>query len=346
MTTTHGTVGALVAAMVLTTSIVYSPSALAGQKEDEQRAEEWVTMALAAYKGKRYGTAAMAFKEAHRLTPQPRLVWNIARCFEAAREWRDAKQWFAKFIAESTKKNPKYAEAQRRLKSVETELAAIDKKAQAQKLEEARNVELAATRNKEREIAAKAKVEREAKERDELVKRDAEFQKQLQEMRKAMAAQNRELVAKLEKAAAARRQAAAREAAKLGLMTQSTLASPPPQKESGMTTGGIVSLVLGAAAGGVGAFLYVNGQSLRDEWAEAVAAAENGVVTELTRKEGLELQDSANLQQTLGIAAIGVGSAVLLTGVILLAVGDPEPQTAVSTDISDSGFSLKLHGAF
>lgn len=335
---------ALVAVAMLSV-LAQSPDVVAN--DNKERAEEWITMALAAYKAKRYRSAALAFQEAHRIDPQPRLVWNIARCFEDGKEWKDAKTWFQKFIADNKPGSPKVAEAKKRLASVDAQLAALAKAEAAKKAEESKNAELAAQRAKEREAAKKAAEERKKQEQANLAKEREELQKKIDEM-KRLAAQNRELAARLEKEAAERRLKAAKEATQLGLMTNPAFnpPPPPPKQDTSMSTGGIVALVLGAAVGGVGAFLFVNGESMRGDWQDAVNTADNGIVTELTRKEALDLQDDANLQQTLGVVGIGVGSAALLTGIILLAVGDPEPKTSVSTSISDGGMSVQLQGRF
>lgn len=326
-------------------AIVAPTEAEAASKDDEQRAEEWITMGLAAFKAKRFSAAALAFQEAHRLDPQPMLVWNIARSFEEAKAWSDAKTWFETFLT-GQKPGEKAEEAKRRIATIDAELAAEAKRLEARKLEEARNTGLASQRAKEREEAAKAAAQKKVSEQRQLEQERSELQKKIDEM-KALAAQNKALGDKLQKEEAARRKQAAIDSRSLGLLTmpQAPL-TPPPSPPTSMSTGGWVSLTLGAVLGGVGAFLFVNGEGIRDDWRTAVANASNGVVTEMTRSESLAAQDDANLQQTLGVVGLSVGGAALITGIILLAVGDPEPETTLSTEITANSVSFKLGGSF
>ena len=314
--------------------------------QDEQQAEEWVTMALAAYKAKRFLDAAQAFENAHRLSPNPRLVWNIARCYEDGKQWQSAKLWFKKFLAKAKPGSKNSAEATRRLAGVEAKLKAVAQAEEARRSEEARNAQLAAKRAEERRKAAKAEEARRKAQQERMAKINADLQRKIDENNR-MAKENRALAEKLRKEAELRRKRAQEDAANLGLLVNPlNFGQPQAKSDTSMTTGGIVSLVLGAAVGGVGAFLFVNAESLRQDWRDAVENANGGVVSELTRSEAIELQDSANLQQTLGVTAISVGGATFLTGIILLAVGDPEPETTLSTRVADGGFSVHLRSRF
>ncbi|MFT7578925.1 MAG: tetratricopeptide (TPR) repeat protein [Myxococcota bacterium] len=115
-------------------------------------------------------------------------------------------------------------------------------------------------------------------------------------------------------------------------------------------TEALISLAAGVAATGVGIYLMVDAGNTRAEMADATQA--NGLVSSLTQREALALQDDANTFETVGVVGVVLGGTLITTGIILFLLEPDGDEDAVNTSvvvapaISPNGFLLSTQGRF
>lgn len=99
----------------------------------------------------------------------------------------------------------------------------------------------------------------------------------------------------------------------------------------------------GAVAAGVGVVFGVMSSGARTKVTSAMPG-ESGLITALTQREALALEQQARAQATIANVLFGVGGALAAAGVVLFFVGAPAPEPAVSFLVSPGGVAVT--GAF
>lgn len=305
--------------------------------------EEWYATGMAHMKAKRFAKAANAFEEAYKLDENPILLWNMGRAYEEAGELETAKARYETLVKQE-------GLPEKLLKRATGKVGAIKLK-----LEEAKEKEELAKREAELAKQMEEKLTRELEKKQES-ERERERERLKEELRKEFAAelekQRKLYEAALAKARAEAKAAGAEEAEKDKSMALIGPAkkTDEPKPATPMNDAGIATLVVGAVLAGAGIGLAANASSLRSEVEDAKsdAAAHGGVTSTMTRQDALANQSDADLQATLGYVGIALGAASLVTGIVLLAVGDDEPPaTTVSTDVArGGGLVLRVGGSF
>jgi tetratricopeptide (TPR) repeat protein len=118
----------------------------------------------------------------------------------------------------------------------------------------------------------------------------------------------------------------------------STLSSSSTSNAT-MRTWGWVSIGVGAAFAAGGATLMALGFADKAEVEDARANAE-GAVVGVTRAQALDLSDSAELKSGVGIGLLAAGGAGLITGIVLLVVGDEADPVYTWASPTPTGFAL------
>ena len=164
----------IVALCALTVAATLSPDVVAQPAPDDadrKRANDWYELAQAAMQREDFAEAALAFDAAHRLDPDPRLLFNAARAYQRAGRLTTARARYEQFLIFKDAPEDLRKRALEEMVAVELELQrAAD--AETRDAEEALLRERLATERRARE-EAEAKAAMEARLRELEVERTA-----------------------------------------------------------------------------------------------------------------------------------------------------------------------------
>ena len=122
--------------------------------------------------------------------------------------------------------------------------------------------------------------------------------------------------------------------------------APPLESAEGAFPWAWSTLGLGLAVAATGLGLELWAGSIRAEVRDA--STTEGVVTGMTRAEALDKRDQADALALGGVVGIGVGSALVVTGVVLLLLDseDSASDTQVGVAVDEAGLYFGLGGRF
>ncbi|MEZ4267004.1 MAG: tetratricopeptide repeat protein [Myxococcota bacterium] len=268
--------------------------ALAADPEADARAQAAYERAMTAYSAGRFGQAAVAFEEAYAAVSDPALLWNIGRSWEQAGELAKARDSYRNFLGQHD------VDAELRVKVADA-LVRVGAKIQA---------------------------------REDAKTQAARVEQLQKEIREAESERNAELIGKLEGQLQSERDAAAAEAR----AAEPVHAEPAPtvhqtrQTESrGPNPVSWVAMGVGVAAVGVGTWMMLSAKSKRQLVDDAITAAKQGDAgRQMSRAEALKFESDANRNATIGVAMLGVGGALTVTGVVLAIVTRKKGEPAVA----------------
>jgi len=148
-------------------------------------------------------------------------------------------------------------------------------------------------------------------------------------------------------AAGTRESIASSVASALAAVKKVTQPPPPKVEPAGMSPWPYVLMGLGAVAVGVGVFLTVDADDDRDEVLNPIKDS-RGVITSITLDKAQEVEADADAKASGGVAAIGVGGALLVGGIVWAIVDSMGGDTETKGDVDVSlGFgSIGLSGSF
>jgi tetratricopeptide (TPR) repeat protein len=281
--------------------------ALAADPEADARAQAAYDRAMTAYSAGRFGQAAVAFEDAYAAVPDAALLWNIGRSWEQAGELTKARESYRNFLGHHD------VDAELRVKVADA-LVRVGAKIQA---------------------------------RDDAKTQAARVEQLQKEIREAESERNAELIGKLEGQLASERQAEAapdaRPAEPVGGGTAAPALHQTRQVEGhGPHPVSWVALGVGVAAVGVGTGMMVSAGQKRQKVSDAIDAAKVESGRQMSRAEALKLESDANRNATIGVAMLGVGSALTVTGVVLAIVTRKKAEPAVAFSAMPSRRSTML----
>jgi tetratricopeptide (TPR) repeat protein len=293
-----------------------SAAAAKPSRVEKTQAKTWYSQGVAHMKAKRHREAAQSFEQAYQLDPNPNLLWNIARAYEENKDYDLAILRFSTLLelddtpAKLRKQgSERLVEIQRRV-DAEQHAAKVTEQEGQIRTQEAARCQIRVTEVEQQRVA------------------EGREQKTALERRIA------ELEATLE--------------AKAGAAP----AAPPPEPGSndmarregwqmvvkdrdragqGLVRWGGAALAVGLAAAGTGIGLHSFAVDLRQDVVTAQADQEFGVVNQITRTGALGRERDANQVEAIGIIAMAAGSALAITGTILLIYSAVDPGGAPST---------------
>ena len=130
------------------------------------------------------------------------------------------------------------------------------------------------------------------------------------------------------------------------LQTEQPISIVEPDKT--LLIAGWITAGTGLAMVGAGVAMHFVAEADRDSLRDASTA--NGVVTEFTRQEALNIEEDANNLDTGGAILMGVGGAAVAAGATLIVLhylqDDAPDETAVSSFFVPGGGGLMLSGSF
>lgn len=261
-----------------------SGAALAAEPVADARAQAAYDRAMTEYTAGRFGQAALDFEEAYAAVADAALLWNIGRSWEQAGELAKARDSYRNFLGHHD------VDAGLRVKVADA-LVRVGAKLQA---------------------------------REDAKTQAARVEQLQKEIREAEIERNAELIGKLEGQLASERQVEggpdATPAEPVGGGSTSAVHQTRHVEGHGPSPVSWVALGVGVAAVGVGTWMMVSAGQKRQKVSDAIDAAKVSSSRQMSRAQALKLESDANRNATIGVAMLGVGSALTVTGVVLAIV--------------------------